>query len=226
MKLTLDAMEVESLDGCVDVLVKRVFDSHRKVDGKSAEVDDALFRILEGIKKDELVDKYLVSKSAYGRIILDALAMMSTRMAFMSPSFCVAPDGTVNSLGDADGRLAKVIGFSKVLMKFDPEFVPSLRDADGDNMLMIFARVLRFDKVKELISRVGGNLNVPTNEVTGFDNFVDGKYGCGFFRSFIVDMKCDPYAKNNDGRCFADYFSFWYLRTSLGYNPYDFIPYE
>jgi hypothetical protein len=206
MKLMLSGTQISGLDECVDFLIQRLFNG--KVydkDEKEKEFEDAVFGILSKIKKDELVNKYLISKSAYGAVIVDILSWMWSKMSFNSIGFV-----------PSSPKLDKVIGLSKVMMNFDPDFIPSLRDKDGNNMMMIFAKVLNFDQASRLIHRAG-----VSSSNSSFDEYVKNRYGCSFFRSFIVDMKCDPYIKNSSGECFANFFSAEFLNCDLGYNQFN-----
>jgi hypothetical protein len=206
MKLALAGKPIGNMDECVDFLIKRIFNGKTyDEDKKEKEFEDAVFGILSKIKKDELVNKYLISKPAYGAVIVDILSWMWSKMSFNSVGFV-----------PKSPKLDKVLGLSRVMMKFDEEFIPSLRDKDGNNMLMIFAKILKFDQAMRLISRVGIS---HTN--SAFDEYVKNRYGCDFFRAFIVDMKCDPYIKNNEGKCFADFFSMEFLIADLGYNKFN-----
>lgn len=205
MKMSL-AGNTMNVDKCVDFLIKRLFNGKTyDNDEKESKFEDSVFRILSKIKKEELVNKYLISKPAYGAIIVDILSWMWSKMSFNSVGFV-----------PKSPKLDKVIGISKVMMKFDKDFIPSLRDKNGNNMMMIFAKILNFDKAASLIHRTGFS-----SSGCAFDEYVKNRYGCDFFKSFIVDMKCDPYAKNNRGECFANFFSKEFLKEDLGYKEFD-----
>jgi len=205
MKFNLAGTPLENLDQCVEFLITRLFNG--KVydeDDEEKEFENSIFEILSKIKKEELINKYLISKTAYGNVIIDILNWMSSKMSFNSIGFV-----------PKSPKLDKVLGLSKVMMKFDGGFIPSLRDKDGNNILMIFAKTLRFDQAMNLIHRTGFS-----NSNSAFDEYVENRYGCDFFKSFIVDMRCDPYVKNNLGECFAYFFSKEFLRYNLGYKDF------
>ena len=206
MKFALAGKPVESMDECVDFLIKRIFNGKTyDNDREEKDFENAVFEILSKIKKEELVNKYLISKSAYGAIIIDILSWMWSKMSFGSVGFV-----------PKSPKLDKVLGISRVMMKFDDDFIPSLRDKDGNNMMMIFAKILKFDQAMRLIHRAG-----VSNSNSSFDEYVKNRYGCDFFKAFIVDMKCDPYVKNNKGECFANYFSVEFLNRELGYSNFN-----
>lgn len=203
MKMMLAGEKLTTLDECVAFLVSRLFDGMVYDDDRKEEaIEDAIFKILGNIKKGELVNKYLMTKESYASAVLSVLKWMGNKMAL---------GGGYLAYGSVEQN--KLLGIFHVLMKFDKKFIPSLRDAHGNNMLMIFANTLGFGKYLKLVRRVSFS-----TETANLDEYMKTRVGFKFFKAFVVDMKCDPFVKNNDGDCFADFFSYNCLVTELGYD--------
>ena len=101
------------------------------------------------------------------------------------------------------------LNYMEIVSDVDDEFIPSLRDSEGNNLPMIFVRALKFTEMMEIMRRtLCGN--------TRMEYFFYSNLGSDVFFKFLISkLKCDPYLKNKDGVCFGDFVSTKFLKEKL-----------
>ena len=198
MRMMLGGYAVRGEEEGVDMILSALFGDD--CDGVPSlyekELEKSAFHLLAHVKNSVC----LLNKGRYGRVMLGFLQYIYQH-TFISLS-------AVNeSVGPYIDRIMKL---SEIMAKLDENFIPSLRDGNGNNILMLLVNAFKFEDVMRYIGRVSYSKAV-------MDEFLKNQYSLKLFKFFVREMKCDPYEKNNQGRSLASYFSDDFIHGELGF---------
>lgn len=199
MRMMLGGYAVRGEEEGVDMILSALFGDD--CDGVPSlhekELEKSAFHILSQVKNSEC----LLNKGRYGRVMLGFLQ-------YMYQHTFISLTAANENVGPYIDRIMKLSG---IIAKLDENFIPSLRDGNGNNILMLLADAFKFEDVMKYIGRVSYSKVI-------MDEFLKKQYNLILFEFFVHEIKCDPYEKNNQGRSLASYFSDDFIHSELGFS--------